>query len=121
MLEIAEIIAEAANEGLKENLRQMVERGEAVTDPGLLTRLREGVEKMEQLEARQMARRIQGEYQRLGIASPDSLEAVTAKDVERTPAYQQLVRQLRECGRQERLPAGLSMEEFVQRAIRGEV
>lgn len=146
MVEIAaEKIAEVANEAIKEEIRLSAEA--LAAQPTTWEKVREFVrvsacdnlygpevldfEELEMIDkaaenvkAQELGKRMERAYKELGIESAKDLESrqfLTAADVEKTSAYQYLQEQMKEGKAESKLPHRISMEEFIQRAAKGEL
>lgn len=141
----AEKIAEVANEVIKEEIKQSAEalaaqptKWEKVREfmrvsacenlygPGFLDfEEMELIDKAaEDVKIQEAGRRLERAYKDLGIESAEELESrqfLTAADVEKTSAYQYMQEQLKKGKAEHKLADSISMEEFVQRAAKGEL
>lgn len=143
--ETAAEIAEVANEVIKEEIKQSAEAlaaqpttwekvrefmrvsaCENLYEPGFLDfEEMELIDKaVEDVKIQEAGKRMERAYKELGIESAEELEGrqfLTAADVEKTSAYQYMQEQLKK-GKAEHKPTGsISMEEFVQKAAKGEL
>lgn len=141
----AEKIAEVANKVIKEEIKQSAEAlaaqpttwekvrefmrvsaCENLYDPGFLDfEEMELIDKAaEDVKIQEAGRRLERAYKDLGIESAEELESrqfLTAADVEKTSAYQYMQEQFEKGKAEHKLADSISMDEFVQRAAKGEL
>lgn len=147
MVEIisAEQISEAVNEAIREAFRQSAET--LAAKPTAWEKIREFIrvwgcgnmyddvpldyeemkmidEMTEMVKAEEMESRMERAYKELGIESAEELESrqfLTPADIEKTSAYRYMKEQLNEGNVRRKLTDRMSMEEFVQKAAKGEL
>lgn len=138
-------IAEAANEAIAEGIKQSAEAMAA--QPTAWEKAREFIrvsacdhlygselldfeewemidKAAEDVKAQEAGKRMERAYKELGIESAEELENrqfLTAADVEKTSAYQYMQEQFRKRNAEHRANIGIRMEDFVQKAAKGEL
>lgn len=146
MIEIAaEKIAEAANEVIREEIKQSAEV--LAAQPTAWEKAREFMrvsacdnlygsgpldfeemeiidKTVEDVKIQELGKRMKRAYEQLGIESAEELESrqfLTAADIEKTSAYQYMQEQLKNGKAEHKLTDSIRMEEFMQKAAKGEL
>lgn len=146
MVEItAAEIAEAANEAIVEGIKQSAEA--LAAQPTAWEKAREFIrvsacdhlygpdpldyeewemidKAAEDVKIQEAGKRMERAYKELGIESAEELENrqfLTAADVEKTSAYQYMQEQFQKRNVESRANIGIRMEDFVQKAAKGEL
>lgn len=146
MVEIAaEKAAEAANELIKEEIRQSAEVLAAqptvwekarefarvsacdhLYEPGFLDfeEMEMADKAVENVKAQELGKRMERAYKELGINSPEELESrqfLTAANIEQMSAYRYMKEPLANEKPKNHLAGSITMEEFIQKTAKGEL